>query len=65
MDVNNQELIGRVLDVVESDIVPLTRHGVAIGDKVFGAAILCKDDWSFVMVGTNRESENPFWHGNV
>ena len=49
MDVTDQQFVGRVLDVIDSDIVPLTRRGVAIGDKVFGAAILLKSDWSLVV----------------
>ena len=65
MDVDNQKFIVLVLDVVEDDIVPLTRQGVAIGDKVFGAAILRKDDMSLVVAGSNHESENPLWHGEV
>jgi tRNA(Arg) A34 adenosine deaminase TadA len=65
VNLDNQKLIGRVLDVIESDIVPLTRQGVAIGDKVFGAAILRKDDLSLVVAGSNHESENPLWHGEV
>ncbi len=65
MNLDNQKLIGRLLDVIEGDIVPLTRQGVAIGDKVFGAAILRKDDWSLVVAGSNHETENPLWHGEV
>ncbi len=37
-------LATRFLDVIERDIVPLTRAGVARGDKVFGGAILRKSD---------------------
>jgi tRNA(Arg) A34 adenosine deaminase TadA len=65
VDVNSQKLIGRVLDVVQDDIVPLTRRGVALSDKVFGAAILRKEDLSLVVAGSNHESENPLWHGEV
>ena len=65
MEVNSQEFVGRVLDVVAEDIVPLTRQGVAVGDKVFGAAILRKEDLSLVVAGSNHESENPLWHGEV
>ena len=65
MNVNNQELAGRILSVIESDIVPLTRQGVATGDKVFGAAILRKDDLSLVVAASNHETENPLWHGEV
>jgi hypothetical protein len=31
--------INRLLDVIEHDIVPKTRHGVARVNKVFGAMI--------------------------
>ena len=58
-------LATRFLDVIEHDIVPLTRAGVARGDKVFGGAILRKPDLSLVVAGTNRETENPLWHGEV
>ncbi|NNE83536.1 MAG: nucleoside deaminase [Alphaproteobacteria bacterium] len=65
MDVNNKEIVGRILSVIERDIVPLTRTGVAVGDKVFGAAILRKDDLSLVVAASNHETENPLWHGEV
>ena len=55
----------RFLDVVENDIVPLTRAGVERGDKVFGGAILRKSDLALVIAGTNRETENPLYHGEV
>ena len=58
-------LATRFLDVIEHDIVPLTRAGVARGDKVFGGAILLKSDLSLVIAGTNRETDNPLWHGEV
>ena len=58
-------LATRFLDVIEHDIVTLTRAGVARGDKVFGGAILRKSDLSLVVAGTNRETENPLWHGEV
>ena len=55
----------RLLDVIERDVVPLTRDGVAAGNKVFGAAILHKDDLSVVIAGTNNETENPLNHGEI
>ena len=61
----DHELAARFLDVIEQDVVPLTRAGVARGDKVFGAAILRKSDLSLVVAGTNRETENPLFHGEV
>jgi tRNA(Arg) A34 adenosine deaminase TadA len=58
-------LIDRLLDVIENDIVPKTAEGVAEGNKLFGAAILRKDDRSLVLAETNNETENPLWHGEV
>ena len=65
MTESDRLLATRFLDVIEHDVVPLTRAGVARGDKVFGGAILLKSDLSLVIAGTNRETENPLWHGEV
>lgn len=62
---SDSRLIDRMLQTVERDIVPLTRQGVAAGNKVFGAAILRKSDLSLVIAGTNNETANPLWHGEV
>ncbi len=59
------QLIDRLLDVIETHIVPLTREGVARGNKIFGAAILLKSDLSVVIAETNNEVENPLWHGEM
>ncbi len=58
-------LIDRLFDVIEHDILPKTASGVAKGNKLFGAAILRKDDLSLVLAETNNEIENPLWHGEV
>lgn len=55
----------RLLDVIEHDVLPLTERGVAAGNKVFGAALLRKSDLSLVIAGTNDETHNPLWHGEV
>lgn len=55
----------RLLDIIEQDVIPLTREGVAAGNKVFGAAILRKDDLSLVIAATNNEIENPLNHGEI
>ena len=60
-----EKLFYRMLDVIEGDIVPLTARGVAIGCKVFGAAVLRRDDLSLVVAGTNHEAFSPLWHGEV
>ena len=45
--------------------MPLTEKGVAKGNKIFGAAIIKKDDLSVVVAETNNEIENPLWHGEM
>ncbi len=62
---SRHEHVVRLLDVIDRNIVPLTRDGVSKGNKVFGAAILRKGDLSVVLAGTNNEIENPLWHGEV
>src|ERR1700755_3146 len=64
-DLVNDALVSRLLSVMENDIIPLTKRGVAEGNKVFGAAILRKSDLSLVIAETNNELENPLWHGEV
>lgn len=58
-------LIERLFDVIENDIVPKTAEGVKKGNKLFGAALLAKDDRSLVIAETNNELENPLWHGEM
>ncbi len=58
-------LAPRFLQVIEADIVPKTRAGVVAGNKLFGAAILKKDDLSLVVAATNAETENPLFHGEI
>src|SRR5690606_5045999 len=64
-DMADAHLINRLFAVIENDIVPKTREGVARGNKLFGAAILRKSDLSVVIAETNNELENPLWHGEV
>jgi tRNA(Arg) A34 adenosine deaminase TadA len=61
----HSELAARFLDVIEQDIFPLTRLGVAAGNKIFGAALVLKSDLSLVLAETNNEMENPLWHGEM
>jgi tRNA(Arg) A34 adenosine deaminase TadA len=58
-------LLNRLLDVIEHDLLPLSKSGVAEGNKIFGAAILRKSDWSLVVAAVNNETENPLWHGEM
>ncbi|MGI9200105.1 MAG: nucleoside deaminase [Woeseiaceae bacterium] len=62
---HDAQFAARLLDVIESAIVPLTESGVANGNKLFGGAILRKSDLSLVIAGTNNELENPLWHGET
>ena len=59
------DFISRLLDVLERDVIPMTARGVALGNKLFGAAILRKSDLSVVVAETNKETENPLWHGEM
>ena len=65
MEFSDRLLSQRFLDVIEHDIVPLTRKGVADGNKVFGGAILRKADLSTVVADTNQEKLNPLFHGEI
>ena len=58
-------LITRLLDTIEFDIAPMTAREVKRGNKIFGAAILLKKDFSLVIAETNNEIENPLWHGEM
>ena len=58
-------LLDNFLDVFNNDILPLTSKGVDSGNKIFGAAIIKKDDYSLVVAGSNNETENPLWHGET
>ena len=44
---------------------PVKRQGVEQGNKIFGAAILAKSDLRLVVAATNKESENPLFHGEI
>ncbi|MCU0831435.1 MAG: nucleoside deaminase [Rhizobiaceae bacterium] len=55
----------RALDVIENDVLPLTRLGVVMGNKVFGAALLRKSDLTLVLAETNNEMESPLHHGEM
>jgi tRNA(Arg) A34 adenosine deaminase TadA len=65
LEIDDAKFVTRLIDVIDQDIVPLTRDGVSLGNKIFGAAILSKADLSLVIAGTNNEIENPLWHGEV
>ncbi len=61
----NEKALETILNVFLYEVLPLTKKGVAKGSKVFGAAIIKKDDLSVVIAETNNEIENPLWHGEM
>ena len=61
----NEILLNKFLDIFNNNILPLTLKGVDAGNKIFGAAILNKDDYSLVVAASNNETENPLWHGEI
>ncbi len=65
MNHSDVAVAARLLDVVDRDILPLTKAGVERGNKLFGAAILRKADLSLVIAGTNDETTNPLHHGEI
>tara|TARA_B100000965_G_C19328526_1_gene641950 strand:- start:116 stop:706 length:591 start_codon:yes stop_codon:yes gene_type:complete len=58
-------LLNNFIDVFENNILPLTAKGVSLGNKIFGAAIIKKNDYSLIVAGSNNETENPIWHGEI
>ncbi|CAE8618819.1 unnamed protein product [Polarella glacialis] len=67
-------MLRRMLDVIELEVLPKTERGVALGNKVFGAAILDARASSeaasssllpTVIAETNHETLCPLYHGEV
>ena len=54
-------LISKILN----EIIPATKISISKGNKIFGAAILNKNDLSTVIIGTNNEIINPLYHGEI
>ena len=63
--IDTPALLTRLLDVIELDLAPIRRRRLAEGNKIFGAAILRKDDCSLVVAETNNETSSPLWHGEL
>ncbi|MFK8075417.1 MAG: hypothetical protein AB8B84_02440 [Granulosicoccus sp.] len=59
------QLATRLLDVIAEDILPLTEESVGLGNKIFGAALLKKSDFSTYLAETNNEIESPLHHGEM
>ncbi len=61
----NEKALEKILNIFSKEVLPLTEKGVAKGSKIFGAAIIKKEDFSIVVAETNNEIENPLWHGEM
>jgi len=57
--------LSRLLEVIKHDVIPLTERGVNAGNKIFGAALVAKDNLSTVLAETNNEIESPLHHGEM
>ena len=44
-----------ILDKILLDLLPLTKIEIQKGNKIFGAIILNKEDYSTISIGTNNE----------
>ena len=62
---NKIRLIESLLVIIRKDILPKTRRSIKQGNKVFGAAILEKSSLEIVISETNKEVENPLFHGEI
>ena len=54
-----------ILDKILLELLPLTKLEIQKGNKIFGAIILNKEDYSTISVGTNNEIINPLYHGEI
>ena len=54
-----------ILDKILLDLLPLTKIEIQKGNKIFGAIILNKKDYSTISIGTNNEIINPLYHGEI
>ena len=61
----NEKALEKILNIFSKEVLPLTEKCVAKGSKIYGAAIIKKDDLSLVVADTNNEIENPLWHGEM
>jgi len=55
----------KILDIFLNNLIPETKISVSKGNKIFGAFVLKKNDLSLVVTGTNNETENPLYHGEI
>ena len=54
-----------ILDLFLNKLIPETKKSVSKCNKIFGSFIIKKEDLSFTISGTNNETENPLFHGEI
>ena len=59
------KLYNILINKILYEIIPATEISISKGNKIFGAAILNKNDFSTVVIGTNNETTNPLYHGEI
>ena len=57
----DKNFINNLLNIFINNIIPITEKNVSLGNKIFGAAILRKSDFSLVVSESNNEIKNPLW----
>jgi len=60
-----KNIYGKLLSTILDEIIPVTRKAILKGNKIFGAAILSKRDFTTIVIGTNNEIINPLMHGEI
>ena len=59
------KILEKLLLIIENEVLPKTRIGVSLGNKIFGAAIFLKSNLEVVVVETNKELQSPKFHGEI
>ena len=54
-----------IVNKILFDLLPKTEKNVKIGNKIFGAIILNKQNYSTIVTGLNNELHNPLFHGEI
>ena len=54
-----------IIDKILFDLIPKTEKNVKKGNKIFGAIILNKKNYSTIVIGVNNELSNPLLHGEI
>ena len=61
----NKIFLNNIINIFQNEIIPRTTKAVLLGNKIFGAAIIRKNNHKIIVVGTNNEVKNPLFHGEI